>query len=148
MSLPGNKKKVDVIDKVLEACYRYNKDALFVMSLMHQYEERGSLSKKQLEGLVAKARKVPDMPIGWLAAVEAIILKMPTRDKTPVDLTKQTVTDSYEKWIDQCKAILEKYPGHKRVLYFDALLQQRKPFSSVEQQELEKFYRLLIEGKK
>ncbi|MBW0160384.1 MAG: hypothetical protein HYI21_13775 [Sediminibacterium sp. Gen4] len=148
MSLPGNKKKVDVIDKVLEACYQYNKDALFVMSLMHQYEERGSLSKKQLEGLVAKARKVPDMPVGWLAAVEAIILKMPTRDKTPVDLNKQVATDPYEKWIDQCKEILQRYPGHKRVVYFDALLQQRKPFSSVEQQELEKFYRLLIEGKK
>ncbi len=148
MSLPGNKKKVDVIDKVLEACYQYNKDALFVMSLMHQYEERGSLSKKQLEGLVAKARKVPDIPVGWLAAVEAIILKMPTRDKTPVDLNKQVATDPYEKWIDQCKEILQRYPGHKRVVYFDALLQQRKPFSSVEQQELEKFYRLLIEGKK
>ena len=148
MSLPGNKKKVDVIDKVLEACYQYNKDALFVMSLMHKYEERGSLSKKQLEGLVAKARKVPDMPVGWLAAVEAIILKMPTRDKTPVDLNKQVATDPYEKWIDQCKEILQRYPGHKRVVYFDALLQQRKPFSSVEQQELEKFYRLLIEGKK
>lgn len=148
MSLPGKKKKVDVIDKVLEACYQYNKDALFVMSLMHQYEERGSLSKKQLEGLVAKARQVPDMPVGWLAAVEAIILKMPTRDKTPVNLEKNVATDPYEKWLDQCKAILQKYPGHKRVLYFDALLQQRKPFSSVEQQELEKFYRLLIEGKK
>ena len=148
MSLPGNKKKVDVIDKVLEACYQYNKDAIFVMSLMHQYEERGSLSKKQLEGLVAKARKVPDMPVGWLASVEAIILKMPTRDKTPVDLNKQVATDPYEKWIDQCKEILQRYPGHKRVVYFDALLQQRKPFSSVEQQELEKFYRLLIEGKK
>ncbi|MBL0883708.1 MAG: hypothetical protein IBJ16_10255 [Chitinophagaceae bacterium] len=148
MSLSGNKKKVDVIDKVLEACYQYNKDALFVMSLMHQYEERGSLSKKQLEGLVAKARKVPDMPVGWLAAVEAIILKMPTRDKTPIDLNKQTVTDPYEKWANQCKAILQRYPGHKRVVYFDDLLQQHKPFSSIEQQELEKFYKLLIEQKK
>ena len=148
MSLPGNKKKVDVIDKVLEACYQYNKDALFVMSLMHQYEERGSLSKKQLEGLVAKARKVPDMPVGWLAAIEAIILKMPTRDKTPVDLNKNEVSDPFVKWIDQCKAILQRYPEHKRVVYFDALLQQRKPLSAIEQQELDKFYRLLIEGKK
>jgi hypothetical protein len=148
MPLQGNKKKVDVIDKVLEACYQYNKDALFVMSLMHQYEERGSLSKKQLEGLVAKARKVPDMPVGWLAAVEAIILKMPTRDKTPIDLTKNTETDPYDKWIGQCEAILEKYPAHKRVVYFETLLKQRKPFSLIEQQELEKFYRLLIEGKK
>lgn len=148
MSLQGNKKKVDVIDKVLEACYRYNKDALFVMSLMHQYEERGSLSKKQLEGLVAKARKVPDMPVGWLAAVEAIILKMPTRDKTPVDLSKKSEPDLHEKWINQCEAILQKFPSHKRVVYFDTLLKQRKPFSSTEQQELEKFYRILIEGKK
>ena len=44
------KGKLDIIDKILEACYKHNPDALFVMSLMHQYEDRGSLSKKQLEG--------------------------------------------------------------------------------------------------
>lgn len=148
MAIPGNKKKVDVIDKVLEACYQYNKDALFVMSLMHQYEERGSLSKKQLEGLVAKARKVPDMPVGWLAAVEAIILKMPTRDKTPVNLTKTEPTDTDEKWQSYATAILDKYPNHKRVLYIDAIIKQQKPLTATEQQELIKFHRILIENKK
>lgn len=148
MALPGNKKKVDVIDKVLEACYQYNKDALFVMSLMHQYEERGSLSKKQLEGLVAKARKVPDMPVGWLAAVEAIILKMPTRDKTPVNLTKTEPADTDEKWQSYATAILDKYPNHKRVLYIDAIIKQQKPLTATEQQELIKFHRILIENKK
>lgn len=148
MALPGKKKKVDVIDKLLEACYQHNKDALFVMSLMHQYEERGSLSKKQLEGLVSKARKVPDIPVGWLAAVEAIILKMPTRDKTPVNLTKTETTDPYEKWQALISGILNKFPDHKRILYFNTIIQQRKPFSVTEQQELEKFYRLLIERKK
>ena len=43
------KGKLDIIDRVLEICYKHNPDALFVMSLMHQYEERGSLSKKQLQ---------------------------------------------------------------------------------------------------
>ena len=32
-----SKQKLDIIDKVLDACYKHNPDALFVMSLMHQY---------------------------------------------------------------------------------------------------------------
>lgn len=79
-------RKLDIIDKVLDACYKYNSDALFVMSLMHQYEERGSLSKKQLEGLLHKARKVPDMPVNWLATLEATVLKMHTREKAPATI--------------------------------------------------------------
>ena len=74
---------IDIIDKILDACYKHNPDALFIMSLMHQYEERGSLSKKQLEGLYLKAAKVTDLPPSWLATLEAEILKRPTRDKTP-----------------------------------------------------------------
>lgn len=148
MAPSGNKRKVDVIDKVLEACYQYNKDALFVMSLMHQYEERGSLSKKQLEGLVQKAKKVQDMPVGWIAAIEAIILKMPTRDKTPITQHKPTELDTEDQWQLLATAILEKYPEHKRVIYLDAKLKQRKALSSIEQQELERFHRLLITNKK
>lgn len=72
-------KKVDIIDKILEACYKANPDALFVQSLMHRYEEMGSLSKKQLQGLYQKAQKLEDIPEGWLGTLEAIIKKMPTR---------------------------------------------------------------------
>ncbi len=68
-------KKIDVIDKLLSLCYAHNKDALFIMSLMHQYEERGSLSKKQLEGLLLKAQKIKEIPAHQIAAVEAIVLK-------------------------------------------------------------------------
>ena len=42
---------IDIIDKILDTCYKHNPDALFIMSLMHQYKERGNLSKKQMEGL-------------------------------------------------------------------------------------------------
>ncbi|MFN3666195.1 MAG: hypothetical protein ACK4S0_08555 [Sediminibacterium sp.] len=148
MALSGKKKKIDVIDKLLEACYQHNKDALFIMSLMHQYEERGSLSKKQLEGLLLKAKKVTDIPAGWIAAVEAIVLKMPTRDKTPLKEVSPTNEAPDEKWPVLIAGILDKYPQHKRVLFLKAQLEQRKLLSAAEQQEIEKFHQLLITKKK
>ncbi len=78
------KKEIDVIDKILEACYKSAQFPLFIMSLMHQYEERGSLSKKQLQGLYYKAEKVEDIPANWLATLEAVIAKMPNRYKSEV----------------------------------------------------------------
>lgn len=144
MVLPGKKKRIDVIDKLLEACYQHNKDALFIMSLMHQYEERGSLSKKQLEGLLLKAKKVKDIPVNLIAAVEAIVLKMPTRDKTPVKDTSNKTEESSEKWNQLIKEILDKYPQHKRILFLKAQLEQRKTLAVTEQNEIEKFYQLLI----
>ncbi|HCL04995.1 MAG TPA: hypothetical protein DHW64_03080, partial [Chitinophagaceae bacterium] len=148
MALTGKKKKIDVIDKLLEACYQHNKDALFVMSLMHQYEERGSLSKKQLEGLLLKAKKVKDIPAGLIAGVEAIVLKMPTRDKTPVEDTRNKQQEPEGKWDELIQELLQKYPQHKRVLFLKAQLEQRKNLSVIEQKEVEKFYQLLILNKK
>ncbi|MFZ6024089.1 MAG: hypothetical protein ACOYVG_06495 [Bacteroidota bacterium] len=148
MALPGKKKKIDVIDKLLEACYRHNKDALFVMSLMHQYEERGSLSKKQLEGLLLKAKKAKDIPAGLIAGVEAIVLKMPTRDKTPVEAARNKEQETGKERDELMQQILHKYPQHKRVLFLKAQWEQRKTLSVTEQQELEKFHQLLILNKK
>jgi len=148
MALTGKKKKIDVIDKLLEACYQHNKDALFVMSLMHQYEERGSLSKKQLEGLLLKAKKANDIPAGLIAGVEAIVLKMPTRDKTPVEEIRNKEQASGDKSGELIQELLHKYPQHKRVLFLKAQLEQRKILAVTEQQELEKFYQLLILNKK
>lgn len=139
MQKPG----VDVIDKILDACYKHNPDALFIMSLMHQYEERGSLSKKQLQGLYLKAQKVKDMPAGWLATLEARIAKMPNRFKSDVT----TPTPLYQKDEDMGKvitAILAKYPQHKRVLYLQAKYNNNEPLSSAEITELEKFKKLLL----
>jgi hypothetical protein len=70
------KKGPDVIDKILDACYQANKNALFTMSLMHQYEDRGFLTKGQLEGLYNKASSIEDMPVAWLATLEATIAKI------------------------------------------------------------------------
>lgn len=137
------KQGIDIIDKILDACYKHNPDALFIMSLMHQYEERGGLSKKQLEGLYLKAQKVTDMPANWLATLEAEILKRPTRDKTvPTD-----IKPLYEKDIAIEKMLLEilaKYPQHKRVVFLYTKFSNNEAMSVDEKKEIEKFHKLLI----
>lgn len=138
-----SKGKLDIIDKVLEACYKYNPDALFVMSLMHQYEERGSLSKKQLEGLLAKASKVPDMPANWLATLEATIHKMHTRAKDPVTAGKP-LFEKDEALGDKIQAILQKYPAHKRVVFLFEKFNRNEVMSPMEKTEIEKFHKLLV----
>jgi hypothetical protein len=139
------KQRIDVIDKVLNACYQHNPDALFIMSLMHQYEERGSLSRKQLEGLFLKAQKVKDMPPNWLATLEATILKMPVREKaaaTPAN-TKQEEPSKEAQLIDQ---LLAKYPQHKAVLLLQQKLQKYQSLTPPDQTELERLARLLLKA--
>ncbi|SJZ64836.1 hypothetical protein [Sediminibacterium ginsengisoli] len=137
-----SKKSVDIIGKILDATYRHNPDALFVMSLMHQYEERGSLSKKQLEGLFQKAQKVKDMPPSWLATLDATIKKMPTRYKSVAEKTMPVLPENKDE--ELADAILAKYPGHKRVLFFKNKLQHNDPLSQPEQAELSRFHKLLL----
>jgi hypothetical protein len=139
------KQRIDVIDKVLNACYQHNPDALFIMSLMHQYEERGSLSRKQLEGLFLKAQKVKDMPPNWLATLEATILKMPVREKaaaTP-NTAKQETPSKEAELITQ---LLAKYPQHKAVLLLQQKLQKHQSLTPPEQTELERLARLLLKA--
>ncbi len=137
------KQGIDIIDKILDTCYKHNPDALFIMSLMHQYEERGGLSKKQLEGLYLKAQKVTGMPQSWLATLEAEILKRPNRDKTALIENKPLYTKdkTSEKLIQN---ILEKYPQHKRVLFFYTKFSNNEQLSADEKNEVQKFHKLLI----
>lgn len=138
----AGRSKLDIIGKVLDALYAHNTNALFVMSLMHQYEERGSLSKKQLEGLLAKARKVPDMPQNWLGTLEAIILRMPTRYKSEKPVITAPVFIKDEETGAMIDAILAQYPQHKRVRYFKSRYELNEIFSVTEKEELRKFMQL------
>ena len=137
---------IDIIARILDAVYQHNTDALFTMSLMHQYEERGSLSKKQLQGLYQKAQKVNNLPNSWLGTLEAIILKMPTRDKTTVEKTTPIYSKD-ETTGSLIRAILEKYPQHNRVLFLRAKYENNERMSVEEIAELQKFHKLLL-GKK
>jgi hypothetical protein len=140
-------KKIDVIDKLLSLCYAHNKDALFIMSLMHQYEERGSLSKKQLQGLLLKAQKINEIPAHQIAAVEAIVLKMPNRDKTPVQKTTPAISEA-EAQIAAARAqteqVLAVYPSHKQVLLLRSKLMSHQSLTPQEQADLNKFVKILI----
>lgn len=140
-------KKIDVIDKLLSLCYAHNKDALFIMSLMHQYEERGSLSKKQLEGLLLKAQKIKEIPAHQIAAVEAIVLKMPTRDKTPVQKITPAINEAQAQIstaLAQADQILALYPAHKQVLLLKSKLISHQPLTPQEQADLTKFVKILV----
>lgn len=134
---------IDIIAKILDALYAHNPDALFVMSLMHQYEERGSLSKKQLQGLLSKAQKVKDMPSSWLGTLEAIILKMPTRYKPVEPVVASPIYQKDETAGKYISAILARYPEHKRVLFLQVKYANNQPLSNDETAELKKFAKVL-----
>src|ERR1700733_6200883 len=76
------KNRLDIINEVLEECIQAYPLSSFVISIYKQYLQRGSLSKKQLQGLYGKASKIENLPPGKLAAIEAIIKRMPTRYKS------------------------------------------------------------------
>ena len=134
---------IDIIAKILDALYQHNPDALFVMSLMHQYEERGSLSKKQLEGLLSKAQQAKDIPPNWLGTLEAIILKMPTRYKSVETITASPIYQKDKEAGELINAILDKYPQHKRVLFLRAKYENNELLTTEETSELKKFYKVL-----
>ena len=69
------KPDVDIVLDILKAVLEAQPLSSFTQSLLHQYQERGGLSKKQLEGLYNKATKVKSIPPGKLATLEAIILR-------------------------------------------------------------------------
>ena len=135
--------EIDIINDLLEECIMAYPVSSFIISLYKQYRERGSLSKKQLQGLHSKATKVKDMPQNKLATLEAIIKKMPTRDKSALPPLKPL----YEK--DEStgyliKEILDKYPQHKRVLFLKAKYENNELLSSIEISELNRFKQIIL----
>lgn len=136
------KPKIDIINIVLEECILAYPISSFIISLYKQYQERGWLTKKQLEGLYSKAAKIDDIAPGKLAGLEAIIKKMPTRDKTEISAPKPL----YEKdeitgqLID---AILIRYPQHKRVLFLKSKYDNNEMISTADVDELKRLKQLL-----
>lgn len=134
--------EVDVILDVLKRSVEAFPASTFVNSLLKQYQERGGLSKKQLEGLHSKASKIKDIPPGKLATLQAIIIKKPTRYKSTISKPEPVQADTVSESL--VKEILLKYPQHKRVLFFKMKLDKNDPLSSVEQDELKKFHKFLV----
>ena len=139
---PGKKPGIDIVNEVLESCILAYPVSSFIISLYKQYLQRGSLSKKQLQGLFSKAQKIPDLPPAKLATLEALIKKMPTRYKSG----KPTAAPLYEKEEAVGKLIeevLSKYPQHKRVLYLRSKYENNEVLSAMEMADLKRFHKAL-----
>ncbi len=139
----NNKKTdIDIINDVLEECILAFPVSSFIISLYKQYMQRGSLSKKQLQGLHSKAFKIENIPPNKIATLEAIIKKMPTRNKSELPANKP-MFEKDENAGGLITTILSKYPQHKRVLYLKSKHQHNERLSSTEIEELKKFEKLV-----
>lgn len=134
---------VDIVQDILRGVLEARPDSTFVQSLLHQYIERGGLSKKQLQGLHSKASKIDTIPPGKLATLEAIILKKPTRYKSSLPIQQEPEEKKDDGTGETIRIILEKYPQHKRVLFFKMKYESKDPLSPAENAELQKFAKLL-----
>ena len=141
-SLNNKKKEVDIVNDVLEECITAYPVSSFVISLYKQYMQRGSLSKKQLQGLYSKASKIENIQTGKLATLEAIIKKMPTRSKSELPENKP-MFEKDENMGKIITTILTKYPLHKRVLFLKSKYDNNDLLSATETDELKKFEKLL-----
>lgn len=109
--------------------------------------ERGGLSKKQLEGLLGKATRIPTINPGKLATLEAIIKKKHVTHRSEVTLTA-VIKEKDDEAGRMITEILEKYPQHKRILLFSGNYKKDAVLALNQKEELLRFYKILITDKK
>lgn len=133
-----NKPSIDSVNVLLEECIMAFPVSSFIISLYKQYQQRGSLSKKQLQGLYDKASGIQGLAPGKLAAVEAIIKRMPTRFKSEKPENKP-LYEKDEETGTMINFILSKNPSHKRAMFLKSKFDNNEPLSPAEMNELKKF---------
>ena len=134
---------VDIVNEVLEACIMAFPVSSFIISLYKQYTSRGWLTKGQLQGLFAKAQGIEDLAPGKLASLEALINRMPTRYRSAAPAAATPVFRKDEEAGNLIRALLEKYPQHKAVLFFKSKYDSNQPLSAAELNDLKRFSQLL-----
>jgi hypothetical protein len=140
--MQSNRPKLDIINMLLEDCIMAFPVSSFVISIYQQYQRRGWLSKKQLQGLYDKASKINGILPGRLAALESIIKKMPTRQRSELPENKPLFVRD-ELTGELIGEILQKSPQHKRVLFLKAKYDHNEALSPADIAELKKFRQLL-----
>jgi hypothetical protein len=142
MQEKGKRNEVDIVNAVLEDCIMAFPVSSFIISLYQQYQKRGFLTKKQLQGLLDKASNINDISPGKLATLEALIKKMPTRFKSelPKGAALFEKDETTGKMIDD---ILSKYPQHKRVLFLKSRYNNNEVLSAAELSDLKRIANLL-----
>jgi hypothetical protein len=138
----SQRSSIDIVNDVLEACILAFPVSSFIISLYKQYNSRGWLTKGQLKGLHAKASSIKELPPGKLAALEALINKMPTRYKSEAPAAAP-LYEKDEPTGQLIEAILSKYPQHKAVLFLQSKYRNNEPLSATELADLKRFAQLL-----
>lgn len=137
---------IDFVDKILNCCYEhFRQNDLFVMSLMHQYEERGFLTKGQLQGLFLKAEKVPNLPAGLLATLHSTVKKLPTKEKRNAPIEIKNAPKKDEETENMLTKILATFPQHKAVIGYQNNFKRHDKLTTSEKLELTKIYKLMID---
>ena len=133
---------VDIVLDILKIVAEKQSGNQFSQSILMQYQERGGLSKKQLEGLYGKAKRIPEISQNKLATLEAIILRKHEKQKS--DLPANTpLYQKDEGVVEMIESILSKSPQHKRVVFLKSKVDSNSPLSPAEVTELKKFHKLL-----
>lgn len=134
--------EINIVNEVLEDCILAYPVSSFIISLYKQYGQRGSLSKKQLQGLLGKATGAGTIAPAKLATLEALIKKMPTRTRSE----RPENTPLYQKDEETGRligTILAKYPAHKRVLFLQSKWENNEPLSTTDLADLKRFHAAL-----
>lgn len=138
----NNEPALDIVLKVLEAAHAARPNAVFISSLLQQYRLRGGLSKKQMEGLYAKASKIESIPASQLATLQAIILKKTTRHKSEVTTgsipTPNINLENLKRMLD---LILKKFPGHKQALLLHQKINAGYTLNISETEDIKRWYK-------
>lgn len=134
---------IDIVADLLKAVLTARPEDAFCKSLWLQYQERGGLSKKQLEGLLGKASAFTDVPAGKLATLEAIILKKHQKHHSPPPTlaAAPVVADTLG---DDLSAILQKYATHKRILFLKTKFNNHEQITQAEREEVYRLKKLLL----
>jgi len=140
------KPEVDIIKDILDAVLSAQPLSSFTQSLSNQYQERGGLSKKQLQGLFDKAKKINTITPAKMATLEAIILHKHSKHKSELPVNTPLYSKN-EDAIKKIESILSKYPQHKRILFLKSKSDNNEVLAANEIAELDKFYKLLIQSK-
>lgn len=136
------KPEVDIVLDLLKEVAAANPGNNFAQSILLQYQERGGLSKKQLQGLYGKAERLPGISNAKLATLEAIILRKNEKTRSPKPEIKP-LYEKEEKTGFQIRAILERFPGHKQAKYLLAKFENNEPLSSSELLDLQRIFKAL-----
>ena len=135
--------EINIILSILETLKEHKPDSVFINSLHHQFCNRGGLSKKQLEGIQAKAIQSNLISTAKLATLEAIIKKKPTRYKS--EKIKTVVTEKKDDVVLQLlEDILSRFPQHKMALFLHSKFKHNDILTDAEIAEVKRLHKVLL----